>query len=168
MYQIDLFQVPIVAIIIISHKPIIYRHLYTDKSKRTSTMPALNLIPDKAQIRTPRQRGIPILSGSDYVYLVPKTGLEPVRCCHRGILSPGRLPNPPLRHGTPQNYRFREIRYNFGPLSPEARVFHWRRHPDLNRGIRVLQTRALPLGYGAIFAQHIFTICPSNHFYPPG
>ena len=26
----------------------------------------------------------------------------------------------------------------------------WRRHPDLNRGIRVLQTRALPLGYGAI------------------
>ena len=27
----------------------------------------------------------------------------------------------------------------------------WRRHPDLNRGIRVLQTRALPLGYSAIF-----------------
>ena len=26
----------------------------------------------------------------------------------------------------------------------------WRRHPDLNRGIRVLQTRALPLGYDAI------------------
>ena len=26
----------------------------------------------------------------------------------------------------------------------------WRRHPDLNWGIRVLQTRALPLGYGAI------------------
>ena len=25
----------------------------------------------------------------------------------------------------------------------------WRRHPDLNRGIRVLQTHALPLGYGA-------------------
>ena len=30
----------------------------------------------------------------------------------------------------------------------------WRRHPDLNRGIRVLQTRALPLGYSAVF---IFT-----------
>ena len=28
--------------------------------------------------------------------------------------------------------------------------FVWRRHPDLNRGIRVLQTRALPLGYGAV------------------
>ena len=27
----------------------------------------------------------------------------------------------------------------------------WRRHPDLNRGVRVLQTLALPLGYGADF-----------------
>ena len=27
-------------------------------------------------------------------------------------------------------------------------VDFWRCHPDLNRGIRVLQTRALPLGYG--------------------
>ena len=30
------------------------------------------------------------------------------------------------------------------------RTFLWRRHPDLNRGIRVLQTLALPLGYVAI------------------
>ena len=30
-----------------------------------------------------------------------------------------------------------------------TRVF-WRHHPDLNRGIKVLQTSALPLGYGAI------------------
>lgn len=29
--------------------------------------------------------------------LVPKAGLEPARCCHRGILSPVRLPIPPLR-----------------------------------------------------------------------
>ena len=28
--------------------------------------------------------------------------------------------------------------------------FFWRRHPDLNRGIGVLQTPALPLGYVAI------------------
>ena len=28
-------------------------------------------------------------------------------------------------------------------------VFLWRRHPDLNRGIKVLQTSALPLGYSA-------------------
>ena len=29
-------------------------------------------------------------------------------------------------------------------------LFTWRRHPDLNRGIGVLQTRALPLGYDAV------------------
>ena len=36
--------------------------------------------------------------------LVPKTGLEPVRYCYRRILSPVRLPVPPLRHigGTTQ------------------------------------------------------------------
>ena len=28
--------------------------------------------------------------------------------------------------------------------------FFWRRHPDLNRGITVLQTVALPLGYDAV------------------
>ena len=29
------------------------------------------------------------------------------------------------------------------------RMLFWRRHPDLNRGVRVLQTLALPLGDGA-------------------
>gem|GEM_PF-4737951 len=43
----------------------------------------------------------------------------------RGILSPLRLPVPPSRHS-------------------------WRRHPDLNWGIKVLQTFALPLGDAAI------------------
>ena len=28
-------------------------------------------------------------------------------------------------------------------------ILFWRRHPDLNRGITVLQTVALPLGYSA-------------------
>ena len=28
--------------------------------------------------------------------------------------------------------------------------YFWRRHPDLNWGIEVLQTSALPLGYGAV------------------
>ena len=32
--------------------------------------------------------------------------------------------------------------------------FFWRRHPDLNRRIKVLQTSALPLGYGAGFLFH--------------
>ena len=30
--------------------------------------------------------------------VVPAIGLEPIRCCHRGILSPLRLPIPPRRH----------------------------------------------------------------------
>ena len=32
-------------------------------------------------------------------------------------------------------------------------VFSWRRHPDLNWGIKVLQTSALPLGYVAGLAR---------------
>ena len=32
------------------------------------------------------------------IFLVPEIGFEPIRCCHRGILSPLRLPVPPLRH----------------------------------------------------------------------
>ena len=31
--------------------------------------------------------------------MVPEIGLEPIRCCHRGILSPLRLPIPPHRQG---------------------------------------------------------------------
>ena len=31
-----------------------------------------------------------------------------------------------------------------------GRCFFWRRHPDSDRGIKVLQTFALPLGYGAL------------------
>jgi hypothetical protein len=30
--------------------------------------------------------------------LVPEAGVEPARCCHRGILSPVRLPIPPPGH----------------------------------------------------------------------
>ena len=30
--------------------------------------------------------------------------------------------------------------------------FFWRHHPESNRGIKVLQTSALPLGYGAVFS----------------
>ena len=52
-------------------------------------------------------------------------GLEPARPCERGILSPLRLP-----------FRHTSI---------------WRYHPDLNRGMRVLQTLALPLGYVTVW-----------------
>ena len=63
--------------------------------------------------------------------MVPLAGLEPARMLLRGILSPLRLPIPPQRHM---------------PL----RAFNWRHHPESNWGIKVLQTSALPLGYGAI------------------
>ena len=33
----------------------------------------------------------------------------------------------------------------------------WRRHPDLNRGIKVLQTFALPLGYSAAFVAFVLS-----------
>ena len=57
--------------------------------------------------------------------LVPMVGVEPTRPFELRILSPVRLP-------------FRHI----GKI--------WRYHPDLNRGIKVLQTFALPLGDGTI------------------
>ena len=33
--------------------------------------------------------------------MVPEAGIEPVRDCSHGILSPGRLPIPPFRHVYP-------------------------------------------------------------------
>ena len=46
--------------------------------------------------------------------MVPKGGLEPPQCCHRWILSPLRLPVPPLRH---RNIivRFWCVFYNLAP-----------------------------------------------------
>ncbi len=46
------------------------------------------------------------------------------------------------------------------PIDIGALALFWRRHPDLNRGIKVLQTSALPLGYGALF-------CEGGIFIPP-
>ena len=56
---------------------------------------------------------------------MPLAGLEPARMLLRGILSPLRLPIPPRR-------RIMEA------------------PPRFELGVRVLQTRALPLGDGAI------------------
>jgi hypothetical protein len=36
------------------------------------------------------------------------------------------------------------------PLSCKPFLIYWRRHPDLNRRMEVLQTSALPLGYAAL------------------
>ncbi len=90
---------------------------------------------------------------------MPKTGLEPVRYCYRGILSPVRLPIPPLRQIV-----------SFGLLIKKPEIV-WRRHPDLNWGIKVLQTLALPLGYGAVCLlikmRHILFICRLVCLYIP-
>ena len=80
-------------------------------------------------------------SGSDCSHLVPLAGFEPARMLLRGILSPLRLPVSPQR----RNYDF----IDFAPMDFHRGEISWRRHPDLNRGIRVLQTLALPLGYSA-------------------
>ncbi len=47
---------------------------------------------------------------------------------------------------------FEEYRKCHGHPNIKSVLTHafWRYHPDLNRGIKVLQTFALPLGYGAI------------------
>ena len=58
-----------------------------------------------------------------FFILVPMTGLEPARSFPRGILSPLRLPVSPHRLEAP---------------------------PRFELGVKVLQTSALPLGYGAI------------------
>ena len=68
---------------------------------------------------------------------MPVTGLEPVRGCPRGILSPLRLPIPPHR----------QIKNS----CVMQELFDWRHHPDLNWGVKLLQSFALPLGHGAIF-----------------
>ena len=49
-------------------------------------------------------------------WLVPETGVEPVRDYSHGILSPGRLPIPPLRHTGPKN-REKAARWQAMPVA---------------------------------------------------
>ena len=75
----------------------------------------------------------------------------------RKILSPLRLPIPPQRHILWRLYRIPKTKLGVMRATSKKKTLHrlrcrvfWRRHPDLNRGIKVLQTLALPLGYSAI------------------
>ena len=72
--------------------------------------------------------------------MVPLAGLEPARMLLRGILSPLRLPIPPQRHKIDQKTKLRLQSAEFLLEAP----------PRFELGMRVLQTRALPLGYGAL------------------
>ena len=48
--------------------------------------------------------------------MVPGAGLEPARCCHRGILSPLRLPiSPPGRGGVSYKINNMEARVGIEP-----------------------------------------------------
>ena len=75
--------------------------------------------------------------------MVPLAGLEPARMLLRGILSPLRLPIPPQRR---KNELFNIFEKT---LRGKRRVF-MEAPPRFELGVKVLQTRALPLGYGAI------------------
>ena len=72
--------------------------------------------------------------------LVPLAGLEPARMLLRGILSPLRLPIPPQR----------PVAICFCKNSALSRRVLMEAPPRFELGVKVLQTRALPLGYGAI------------------
>ena len=61
--------------------------------------------------------------------MVPGIGIEPIRGCPRGILSPLRLPVPPSRQ--------------------DGELIKLEAPPRFELGVKVLQTSALPLGYGA-------------------
>lgn len=60
--------------------------------------------------------------------------------------------HPPKEVSTPEN----RIKSGFSGIEKERfsfikiSVLMWRHHPDLNRGIKLLQSSALPLGYGAL------------------
>ena len=70
--------------------------------------------------------------------MVLLTGLEPVRSRLRGILSPLCLPIPPQQRDIIKN-----------ALAVYARAF-LEAPPRFELGMKLLQSSALPLGYGAI------------------
>ena len=65
-------------------------------------------------------------------------------------LSPLCLPVPPQRQNIELYLsRIFSAKITKSALSARLKALFWRRHPDLNRGIRALQALALPLGYSA-------------------
>ena len=98
--------------------------------------------------------------------MVPATGLEPVRCHHRGILSPLCLPIPPRRQIYKAQFflssitNFMSVRKSENLLYEPFFILHiyyiiffyknqlsaqWRGAWDSNPATTVLETAALPL-----------------------
>ena len=64
------------------------------------------------------------------------------------IYAPQIPQNPPV---SPGGYCVSKTKKHVKPLIDKHFTrFYWRRHPDSNWGIKILQTFALPLGYGAL------------------
>jgi hypothetical protein len=93
--------------------------------------------------------------------VVPGVGIEPTRCCHRGILSPVRLPVPPSRQGC------LDIQMEAAPgFEPGYEGFAdpclttwlcrlWSGRRDLNPRHPAWEADALPLSY----SRRIMCIC---------
>lgn len=71
------------------------------------------------------------------VLIIPAAGVEPARPCGHRILSPARLPIPPRRRNNILNYNFKTL------------IMQMEAPTGFEPVIKVLQTSALPLGYGA-------------------
>lgn len=83
----------------LNHRQVGQSHLYYHYTKPVYGAPG------ETRTRTPLREPAPqagvSTDSTTGAYLVPGTGLEPVRCHHQGILSPLCLPVPPPRHKEP-------------------------------------------------------------------
>lgn len=94
--------------------------------------------------------------------VVPGVGIEPTRCCHRGILSPVRLPVPPSRQGC-LNTRM-EAAPGFEPgyegfADPCLTTWLcrlWSGRRDLNPRHSAWEADALPLSYSRTIRTCVF------------
>ena len=78
--------------------------------------------------------------------VVPLTGIEPVRCRHRGILSPLRLPIPPQRHKSCLPLMINDCRLIVKPLKQFRAWLYACRKRVVNAGIPV-HLEGINLGY---------------------
>ena len=100
--------------------------------------------------------------------VVPMAGLEPARMLLRGILSPLRLPISPHRHKIPmlrRNSAFPQrdfaLTRNIGNFKAQNRLIQscalLEAPPRFGLGVELLQSSALPLGYGAVRVFYILS-----------
>ena len=74
----------------------------SDDALRTVYSPEELELREKMSGKSNTKKGAP---GKDAPFIMPAMGLEPIRCCHRQILSLVRLPIPPRRHSMCQTQR---------------------------------------------------------------